>query len=943
MSDRSRGGRSGVSRGAGPATEEQPHVSDCERQGGPNRLLERGLRAWVGFVERHPKRILAISVVLALASLVYAAMHLGFKTSRDDLVNPSEGYLRHWKNYEREFGGEMDIIVAVEGADRDRMTAAIEAIAGEIAAHPKQFEKLCHRIRVDRLIEKGLFQLPLEDLRSLRGAIEPLRPLLVGGWGWMSLENVLRAARFQLHGVGPERPLDENSRRVFQSAARTLESLEVSLQNPRTYRSPWESMIEGPLESGSTSGRLDAIPEYFFSPDGGIAFLTVLPIRESESFTGTAASVALARKIVERVQGLFPDLSIGVTGMPVLEADEMTEAISTGTSALGISLAGVIILFVVGFRALRHPAYAIVTILISFCWMIGWTTLTIGHLNIISASFLSTLIGLGDDFWILWLSRYEADRARGISVQCANVEVANAVGPSIVVGAGTAALAFFCTMSTGFLGLREMGWITGSGMLLFMIGVITVLPALLVVGGRQKVDLRRARFDDVEAFGILNRRPWMVVTGFVGAALVLLFFAPRVKFDYNLLNLQAHGTPAVEWEKKMIERSQTSGWYALSMADSAEEARALKAKFASLDCVGQVVEIASLTPTQQEEKAPLIREIHDLLGRLPTEEELPRLAPPRPESLVEILSDLAAMEESRRDGPDRLLLERLRRAAGPALSALKLLPPGEQARRLAEYERIWVHDLLRQLHRLRAVSNPEPVTAADLPPALAERYLSPSGKWLLQVFAKQSVWDIEPLRKFCAAVASVDPQATGKPISTLWSLTQMTEGYVRSAQWAVLVVCLFVWFDLRSVRDLALAAVPLAFGASIMFGIMGIFGVALNPANMIVLPMIVGIGLDAGVHVLHDFRETKSEYRLSWRLARALALTGATTVIGFGSLLCARHWGIISTGLVISIGVAGTSVAALILLPAALKLVSRGRREHEAPAIPFATPARRAA
>lgn len=892
-------------------------MTECENRKLSQRLLERSLRAWVGFVEQRPVAVLVVAGVLAIASIVYSALNLGFKTSRDDLVHPSEAYFQDWKRYESEFGGEMDIIIAVEGSDRSRMVAALETIAQDLTAHPKSFEKLFHRVKTDKLREKGLFQLPLAELTAIQSRLEPLKPLLIGGWSWMSLENVLRAARFRLSHIPADKPLDENSRQLFQSATRLLVSLEQYLSDPRVYHSPWKDLL-------ATSGRSTReIPEYLFSPNGRLAWLSVAPVRDPAQFTGVAEPVAIARNIVQRVAPHFPELSFGVTGMPVLEADEMTAAMSTGGGALGISLLGVVILFVVGFRALRHPAYAVITILVCFAWTIGWTTLTVGHLNIISASFISTLIGLGDDYWILWLSRYEADRANGASVRCANVEVANAVGPCIVVGAFTTATAFFCTMSTGFLGLREMGWITGSGMILFAFGVLTVLPALLVVGGRQRISVDRAKWDSHEAFKPISRRPVMTLA--VGGAVVaaLACFAPRVRFDYNLLNLQAHGTPAVEWEKKLLKESGSSGWYALSVADSPDEARALKEKFERLPTVGKVVEVASLLPADQGQKAPLIARIHDSLLKLPKMEQLPELALPRADQLDAVLGEFSAAQLAPLPATDRMLVDRLVSAAAPAKIALDRLAPSEQTRLLADYERRWAKDLLSLLRELRDVSNPEPVTVADLPSVLRERYVGPHGKWLVQIFARESAWDYEPLKAFCDSIATVDPRVTGKPISTLWSLTQMTSGYVRSTYWASLFVFGLVWLDLRRIRDVLLASVPLALGATAMVGLMGYFGVSLNVANMIALPLILGIGIDMGVHVLHDFHESRGEYRLNWRLARAMSMTGATTVIGFAALTSAQHWGIISAGLVISTGVAACTLSAIFLLPAILKIITR--------------------
>lgn len=153
----------------------------------------------------------------------------------------------------------------------------------------------------------------------------------------------------------------------------------------------------------------------------------------------------------------------------------------------------------------------------------------------------------------------------------------------------------------------------------------------------------------------------------------------------------------------------------------------------------------------------------------------------------------------------------------------------------------------------------------------------------------------------------------------------MNEGCCNSAYAALIVITLMVWFDFRKPLDTFLAMLPLLLGITAMFGAMGLFGIALNPANLIALPLILGIGVDFGVHVMHDFRQSKGPYAMTWRLARALGLTTATTVVGFASLLTAQHWGMASIGLVLSIGVSACYLSSLTFLPAVLCLISRSR------------------
>lgn len=878
---------------------------------GPSHWLER----WIGFVQANARRVLVVAATLALVSLGYAAARLGFKTDRLDLVSSRAPFKRDLEACEWEFRGDADIIFLVEGTDRSQVIAAIETLARDLAACPTHFEKVCHRLVLDKLLAKGLYQLPLEDLRKIHSGVQSMGPLLVGTWQWLSVENVLVATRLAVNNVAPSQALDPKSRDLLASTTRLIESLATYLRDESVYRSPWKDLFQ---ETGK--GAFAEAPEYFFGADGRMAFLRAQPVACPGRAPGSAEPVRVARAIVERVQRAFPRLKLGMTGLPVLEHDEMLAANQDSARACGLSLIAVTLIFVVGFRSLRRPLYAIVALVLSGCWTMGWITLTVGHLNLLSVSFLVTLIGLGIDYSIVWLSRHEIELGAGRTPAEAGLATARGVGPGIVTGCLTTALAFYATLVTDFLGLKELGWIAGGGILFCLLGALTVLPALLVVMERGHSSKFVRLPVALPAFPWLDPHPaWVLGVASVGIALAVGALR-HVSFDYNLLNLQSHGLAAVEWEKRLIQDTGTSAWYALSVADTPEEARGRKERFQELPTVGRVVEIASMIPAGQAEKEPVVRQIGNLLTKLPKAAELPDPLPPNPDGVRDLLLGMA--HGTRGCHPDdRILVGHVGDACQRLVRAFERFAPRERARLLGQFERAWICDLLDRLWSLRSVANPEPVTIADLPSVLVERYHGRTGKWLVQVFAKQSVWDYGPMVQFREEVTSVDPRATGKPISTLHSLEQMTDGYRRGALVAVLVIFVAVYWDLRRLSDTLLAAVPLSLGSVVTLGAMGWLGIPLNPANLIAFPLILGIGIDGGVHVMHEYRARVGRYFVSRDLFRALSLCGLTSIAGFASLILAQHRGMASIGQVLSLGIAACSASALVVLPAILRLL----------------------
>jgi hypothetical protein len=893
-------------------------------------LVGRLLAGVVGWSAARPTRTIVLAGLLATVSLLLAATSLKFKTTRTDLVDPNVPTQRDWQRYVAEFGDEQDIIVAMEGGDRATLIAALETVAQRVRAQPALFEKLCHRLNVDRLKAKGLLQLDLADLRRVRLQLDAFMPLLAGGWGLMNTENTLRATLFRLQTTPDQADLDDAGRLLLVGTAGVLESTARFLED-RTYVTP--AAAGGSLRPGMNP---DDVPEYFFSRDGRLAFLRVAPKRDPSSFMGYERSVNAIHEILKDVRRGFPHLEVGATGLPVLEHDEMRASQNNSGVSMLVTVIGVTLICILGFRSIINPLWMVLTIAVSACWTIGFATLAIGHLNILSSAFLVTLIGLGIDFCIVWLGRHESLRRLGIDPVSAGRRTAGYVGPGMLTGALTTALAFLTTRATGFVGLMELGVIAGGGIMLALAASITLLPALLALSGRlnspadpRTLALAAARAEE-PAFPRLARHPRINLALGLAAAALLAPYAPRFRVDYNLLKLQQEDLPSVVWEHRLLERTGTSGWYAVALADSAEQALELKRKFRALDSVGEVIELAGVIPADQEVKLPIVATVARDLRNLPRPESVPVPVEPRPAPIAGLLAEMEGLRDPA-NVSTRIVFGRLRTVARRLRLALEKLPQAERATRLATFERRWLKDLVGQLHQLKGSALAEPVTVADLPTQLAPRYVSPGGKWLVQIFAKEPVWDREPLERFVNELKTVDPRVTGKPVATLFALTQMMDGYRTSALLALGIVALAVLLDFRHLGDALLALVPVVICFTAMFGCMALFGIDLNPANAIALPLLLGMSVDYGVHSVHEGRSLGRSYRLTRRLAHTMLLSATTTIVGFASLWTAPHWGLRSIGLVLILGLTACLVSVLWILPA-LQQIVRGRAIRSQPA-----------
>jgi hypothetical protein len=333
------------------------------------------------------------------------------------------------------------------------------------------------------------------------------------------------------------------------------------------------------------------------------------------------------------------------------------------------------------------------------------------------------------------------------------------------------------------------------------------------------------------------------------------------------------------------------------------------------------VKIASLLPVDEDLKQPIIERIHDRLATLP--ERPPEIPVDRLDSLGETLA-WAQSEAAKRPAGLRTAwhLERTR-------EALRRMPPEECFRALAAFQQRSAGELLSRLHALAGVANPQPPALDDLPPSLVERFVGQSGKHLLKIYGRGDIWNFESLEKFVKDVRSVDPRATGNPLQAYEASLEMKQSYEQAALYSLVVIMVVLWLDFRSITYALLAGLPLAIGMAQTLGLMGLVGIDLNPANLIGIPLILGIAVDYGVHIVHDALERPGPYSISASTANAVLVDALTTILGFGALMVASHKGLESLGRVLTLGVTTCTLTSLVFLPVVLAMLRRGESADE--------------
>jgi hopanoid biosynthesis associated RND transporter like protein HpnN len=892
-------------------------------------FLQRFLLRLVGFACRRPRIVVATAVMLCALSIYLSCTRLTYRTQRSDLISPQKEYQQRWRQYVEEFGEDEDMVVVVKGSDHYRMRQALENVASEVRKHPEHFDRLFHQVDLRALRNRALLFLPNDQLKQIQDNLKSMTLLLESGplgWRGLTVLQLLREGVARARAVDSQQPLGAADHQFFAQLLSVCRAAGEMLSNPATYRNPWNSLMAKPPEQQDFL----AEPQYFFSGDGTLAFLLARPHNDKTSFTGSQESVEAMRGIVAATRTEFPDLEIGLTGMPVLETDEMVAARRDTQAASWLAIGGVSLLFLVVYRGIYYPMLTVGTLLLGTSLAMGWTTLTVGHLNILSATFAVMLIGMGD-YGVLWVMRYEHERRMGADVGTALHHTAICVGAGTMTAALTTALAFYAAMLADFQAVAELGWIAGSGVVLCALSCFTMLPAVLTLCDRRtlsrdhgslSVNTMNGSMDNGDAKagsiwlpGLAGKSGRVVAAGLALTA-ILAVFACRLTYDHNMLHLQARDLESVQWELTLIEHTAGASWHAVSYTESPQEALALKARYEALPEVSRVVELATLVPPDQDEKLEMVRDIQRRLRWLPQRESVIAHDCPDFEDWKRECKALAGVLQPLADTGSCPLLRDL----CDTLTGLSRQLQPEMAERMRDFEQRLAGDLAGDLHQLRDVATPAPVRLGDLPDAMRERYVGKNGKWLLQVYAKDSLWDFEPLEHFTRQIQTVDAEATGQPFGTVEGLKAMKNGFQWAGVYAFFAIAIVLYFDFRNVKRTLIALSPLVMGVTIAVGLMAMFGVALNPANMIAVPLVLGVGVDNGVHVLHDFLARKLEGRgkLSRAIGRGVLVKALTTMIGFGTLMISSQRGLMGLGFCLSLGVGCCMLTALVFLPALL-------------------------
>lgn len=845
-----------------------------------------GACAWLAAAcaRRAPWVVAAALLVTGLLA-GFAIPRLGVDTGTETMIDADVPFRRNEIAFSAAFPHAADLIVVVVDAPAPAAAEAAAArIAEALAARAERFEAVRRPDTLPFIESAGVLYLPRAAVADLADRLVGAQPLLAPLAADPSLVGLAAAIDLMAEGAARGETAPGALEAPLGAIAAAIESVLAGRPEPLD----WRAFLSDGL-----------VP---VDPRGARRLVLAKPLLEANELARGGTALAEARAAIASL-GLAPGVRARLTGTLALDAEELVSVARGAEWGLAVSFVLVGVLLALAVRSARLVAAGLVTLAVGLVWTTAFAALAVGTLNLISVAFGIMFVGIAVDFGLQFAVRYGA--ASHADAPGAVAETARSAGGAMALAAAATASGFLAFLPTDFRGVAELGLIAGAGMIIAFALNLTLLPALIALlrAPRRPAAHAAARLAAVDAAIVVHHRGILAVAAILG--LGALAALPFVRFDVNPLNLKDPRSESVATLRDLLADPLVAP-YGLDVLVPEAEAAGLAERLAAVPEVGSVRSLADFVPTDQDAKIAILSDAAFILA--PTLTPAAVAEPPAPEAAVDALRRAAARLVAVPDGAAGPALARLANALDAAADRGPALVPA-----LANALVGGVPDLLAGVREVLAVG---PIDVASLPPDLVRDWRA-GGIARLVVQPADRAPDNAALARFVGAVAAVAPQATGMAASVVASGRVVTTAFLVASLLALGAIMVMLGAVLRRPRDVLLVLAPLALAALLTFGAAVALGMAVNFANVIALPLLLGIGVSFPIYLVLGWRG-RAEGFLQTPTARAVLYSALTTAAAFGTLAASGHPGTAAMGTLLLLAIVNLLACNLIALPALL-------------------------
>jgi len=853
-------------------------------------MIERVVAGIVAAAVRLPWLTILLGLALTAGALDYVVNNFAITTDTNQLISPELDWRKRERQFDAAFPQHTDTIDIVIDGRTPELTenAAAKLAAALSASKPDPFEIVRRRDGGAFFDKNGLLYLSLPEVQDITAGLIKAQPVLGTLSADPTLNGLAKALSLVPLGIKEDRAKWIDFEKPLGVLAKALDDL---LAGKVTYFS-WGELLTGGSPSPSDLRR----------------FLEVKPVLNYSDLEPGAEATDLIRETAKSL-GLTPENGVRVrlTGS-VPMADEEFGTVAEGAALNAcITIAAVLFILWLALRSSRIILAVLLGLFAGLAMTAALGLLLVGALNLISVAFAVLFVGIGVDFGIQYAVRYRHERFSHRNLRESLIAAGKKAGKPLALAAAATTAGFYAFLPTDYSGVSELGLIAGSGMIIAFLTSITLLPALLEVlnppGELHDVGYRSLQ--PVDRF--MARHRWIILSLTALGVASGIPLLSRLEFDFNPINLRSSKVESVSTFNDLMRDPNTAPNTIEILTPNLSDAKALAAKLDKLPEVDRTVTLASFVPDHQDEKLALIRDCYDLIG--PTIEPDPEDMAPAPtdadtkQTLLETAKNFE--DVSRLPGASAL-------AAHMATTLRKLAEATPEVR--AKIGATLLDGMKLRLSQIRAAVKAEPITLKNLPPEVIADWTTADGRARVEVGPKGDGNDNANLRRFASAVLAVDPNATGVPILIQESAKTVVHSFIEAGALALISITIILFVALRRVTDVLLTLVPLLLAGLVTLELCVLIKLPLNFANIIALPVLLGVGVAFKIYYVLAWREGETSL-LASPLTRAVMFSAMTTAVAFGSLFFSSHPGTSSMGELLALSLATTLAAAVLFQP----------------------------
>ncbi|MGO1077183.1 MMPL family transporter [Inquilinus sp. CA228] len=865
--------------------------------------LTRALVYLGAFCQRHALWVIGAALVLSVCAVLVVMHRLSINTDTGTLIDPDLPWQQDNAALDKAFPQNTNLLaIVIDGQTPELAESAAAQLTKALTAEPSLFRTVRRPDGGPFFDKNGLLFLSLKEVQQTADDVIAAQPLLGGLAADPTLRGLFGVLDLVLQGVQTGQADRSQMQPAFTGMAATIDA---NLTSDHVVQPlSWQSL----LSSGPPS------------PRALRRFVLAQPVLDYGALEPGAKATDFVRATAETLH-LTPAYGVTVrqTGNIPLNDDQfasVSEGIGLSTTVSVVLVLGLLLL---ALRSFAMTAAIMITLAVGLLMTAAFAALAVGALNLISVAFAVLFVGIAVDFGVQLCIAVRAKRTTAPNSFAATNAAIRRVGSALVLAALSAASGFFAFLPTDYRGVSELGLIAGVGMLIAVALNLTLLPALLAVlpVRAEPREVGWTELAPADRFLLKHRR--LVLAAGALLALACLALMPRLTFDFNPLNLVDPRSEAASTMLELMRDPLTTPNTIDILTPSVEAAAALTPKLQALPEVDTVLSLNSFVPTDQEAKLAILSDLALLIG--PTLDAPASEAPPSDDAVRAAAAKTAATLRQiapEPDSPERRLADGLDRLSKA------------DAATLARVSEALLNALPMTLDRLRRLLSAGPVTLADLPQDLRETWVAPDGQAKLTAFPKGNAADNTVMERFVDAVRAIAPHATGTAVTIQESSRTIVGAFITAGILATVMIAALLAVALRRLRDVLLALTPLLLAGLLTLAATIVTGMPINFANIIALPLLLGVGVAFDIYFVVNWRARRGE-PLQSSTTRAIVFSALTTGSAFGSLWLSPHPGTAGMGELLTVELLFTLFAVLVFMPALLGPPAPPRRHHQAP------------